>query len=99
MLGQQTSRHASASSENVPSPTPLRAAATELGTDAATGYELPARQQPPDTTTEHGGAPDSELPPPPPARRTDDGQGLDAFRPPLSAASAGTVSNGDPVAG
>ena len=83
----------------MPSPTPLHAAATELGADATTGYELSARQQPHDTATEQGGALDSGLPPPPPARRTGDGQGLDPFRPPPSEASAGTVSNGDSVAG
>ena len=103
LLDPRTSRHASATSEVVSLPEPLHVVAVEPDTDAATGYELPPRQQPLETAADQGGAtaevPGSGPPPPPPACRTGDEQGLDAARPAeyrssSSSTAARTIANG-----
>ena len=53
---QQTSHHASTTSEGVLSPAPLHVVAAEPDTDATTECDLPPRQQPLDTASELGDA-------------------------------------------
>ena len=102
---QQMSLHASATSEDVPSPAPLHADAAEPDTDAATGYDPPQRQQPLDTASEQGGATteasDSEPLPSLPGWRTGDELGLDAvkYRSSPSTTAACTTANGESIAG
>ena len=104
---RQTSHHASAISDDVPSPASQHAVAAEPDTDAATEYELPPRQQPLDSASEQVDAatevPDSEPLPPPPVWHTGDELGLDAAIPveyrSLPPAAGCTIANGEPVAG
>ena len=105
---QRTSHHASAASDDVPSPAPQHAVAVEPGTDAATEYDPPQRQQPLDTASEQGGATtevsDSEPLPSPPGWRTDDELGLDTAIPveyhssPSTTAGC-TIANGESMVG
>ena len=107
IYSQQTSHHASATSEDEPSLAPRHAVIAGPGTDAATEYDFPPRQQPLDTAPEQGVAttevPDSEPLPPPLAWSTGDELSLDAAAPveyrSLSSTAGCPIANGEPIAG